>query len=220
MSSDELLSRFGLEPRSTKTTRRHIGKAFTRLTILAIGRPYGSYRYTAVCLCACGNGPFTVRLDKVTGGLTQSCGCFHKHVITKHGQHSNPVHRAWRSMVRRCTNPKDSSYERYGGRGITVCERWLNFDNFTADMGSAYKPGLQLERVDNAVGYSPENCRWISGTEQQRNKRNNIRITINGQTKVLAEWCVVYGVPYRRAWERITAYGWEPERALSAPARK
>lgn len=212
------LNAFGLVPHETKES--YIGQTFTNLTIRAVGKKEGTYRYLAICDCSCGKSPIVVRLDKVLAGLTQSCGCYHLSVVKTHGKHSHPVYPAWRSMVQRCTKPNDSSYPRYGGRGITVCDSWLNVDNFIADMAPSYKKGLQLERIDNNRNYSPENCRWATQTEQQRNKRSNINITIDGETKVLSEWCKSYGIRYQLVWERIKVQGWPPHKALSTPPRK
>jgi len=212
------LKDFGLIPHETK--ENHIGSTHTNLTIWAVGKKQGSYRYMALCDCSCGTSPYLTRLDKVLAGLTQSCGCFHAAVITKHGKWNHPLYPLWRGIVQRCTEPNNRSYPRYGGRGIKVCERWLNPDNFISDMGPTYKKGLQIERVDNDRDYSPENCRWATQTEQQRNKRSNIRITLDGKTKVLSEWCKDFGVRYQLAWERIKLQGWHPHKALSTPARK
>lgn len=116
------------------------------------------------CRCECGN-EIEASGVLLRNGQTRSCGCLH---IT-HGMTLSPEYRVWRSMHQRCTNPKHVRYERYGGRGISVCERWNSFENFFADMG-ARPAGLTLERIDNHKGYGPGNCKWATWSEQNRNR--------------------------------------------------
>lgn len=93
----------------------------------------------------------------------------------------------WKNMRARCLNPKNPAYADYGGRGISICERWNDYGNFLFDMGET-SPGLEIERMDNSKGYCPENCRWATHTEQVRNTRRNVIITINGKTMCATEW--------------------------------
>ena len=107
----------------------------------------------------------------------------------KHGRHNTPEHRVWCEMKRRCSNRKLHNYHRYGGRGIKVCDRWLNsFVNFFADMGERPTPDHQIERKDTDGDYTPDNCRWATRLEQARNKSNNTFVTINGETLTLGAW--------------------------------
>jgi len=216
---DDLLKRFGLVHHETETTRRHEGKKFSRLTVLSIGKPVNSYRYTAVCRCDCGKGPFPVRIDKLTSRHTRSCGCLQLESATTHGMHKHRLYPVWRSMMERCYKKKNKRFSSYGSRGISVCKRWHDVANFIADMAPSYRKGLQLDRRNNDAGYSPENCHWASFAEQQRNKRSNINITIGGKTKTLAEWCSDFGIRYQLAWERIKVQEWDAERALRTPPR-
>jgi hypothetical protein len=104
---------------------------------------------------------------------------------------NHPLHAIWRSMWRRCTKPNTNSFHNYGGRGISVCDRWKDFDAFVSDMGER-PPKFTLERVDNEKGYSPENCRWASRAEQLLNRRNTLKVTIEGVTYLahdLAKQC-------------------------------
>lgn len=111
----------------------------------------------------------------------------------KHGQCSSPEYRCWASMKFRCLNQNSAEWHKYGGRGISVCERWLTFANFLEDMGK--RPALYtIDRIDNSRGYEPSNCRWASYTQNNRNRRSNVNITIYGTTKCLSEWAKEVGL--------------------------
>lgn len=120
----------------------------------------------------------------------------------------------------RCTNPKDIMYHRYGGRGIGVCERWGKLYNFYHDMSPSYKPGLQLDRIDNDGDYSPENCRWVTRTQQARNKSNNRLVNYDGQIKPLAAWGEEYGISRSTLNQRFYVYKWSIQQCLTTPVRK
>jgi hypothetical protein len=120
---------------------------------------------------------------------------------------------SWRSMKHRCTHPSNASWEYYGGRGVKVCDRWLNdFDAFVEDMGFA-EDGQSLDRIDPNKGYSPENCRWATSVEQARNKREHRRITYRGQTKLLVEWAELLGVSSDTLHKRLSRMS--PSKALA-----
>jgi hypothetical protein len=116
-------------------------------------------------------------------------------------------------MLQRCVNPGAHAYELYGGRGIGVCERWREFENFLADMGEP-PPGLTLDRIDSDGNYDPANCRWADWHEQQNNRRNNRLLTFNGETHGITEWSRRTGV-YRHKIRRRLERGWPIERALT-----
>jgi hypothetical protein len=113
-------------------------------------------------------------------------------------------------MKARCQNKANKAYPRYGGRGITVCERWLHISGFLEDMQEGYREGLSLDRIDNDKGYNKENCRWATAIEQARNKRNNHIISIGGMDRCLTEWCEIFNLNVHTAQSRIT-YGWTYE---------
>ena len=154
------------------------GKRFGKLIVL---NRVGSDRFNLAlwqCKCDCG----TERV--ITGGNLRrgdhiSCGCAKiKHGMTRNGKH-HPYYNAWGTMIQRCTNPKATGYSYYGGRGITVCDRWLNsFKNFLDDMGSKPTSSHTLDRIDNNEGYFPANCRWATRKEQSNNRRNNTTLGI------------------------------------------
>lgn len=125
------------------------------------------------------------------------------------------VWRIWRGMRDRCNNPKNRAYPAYGGRGITVCERWQSLANFKADMGDP-PAGLTLDRIDNDKGYSPENCRWATPLEQSRNRRSVRILTLNGETLPLPTWADRAGLTVRQLRQRLDA-GWDLARALARP---
>jgi hypothetical protein len=108
-------------------------------------------------------------------------------------------------MRARCENPKAKNYSLYKLRGITVCDRWRKFENFLADMGDV-PPDLQIDRIDNDGIYEPENCRWATRSQQQRNKSTNRILTYNGETRCIAEWCEIYGLSHRAVRYREKVY--------------
>ncbi len=124
----------------------------------------------------------------------------------------------WCSMKRRCQSDTTKNWSDYGGRGITICDRWKMFENFFFDMGE--KPeGMTLDRVDNNKGYSPENCRWASRTEQANNRRSNRWITYNGETLTLKQWAEKLGLNYRVIWARLVKSNWPIEKVFSKEKR-
>ena len=129
--------------------------------------------------------------------------------MTIHGKSGTRCYWLWQNMMRRCYDNKNSAYGNYGGRGITVCARWHEFETFYADMGER-PAGHSLDRIENEPGYSLENCRWATRADQARNTRTNVMITRAGQTKTLAEWAEITGIPYSRIHAR-KQLGWSDE---------
>lgn len=184
------------------------GEKYGKLTVLKFSHMRGKHSYW-LCKCDCGNLA-TVRADGLKRGTTKSCGCLIKnnHPI-EHGQAKTKLYHLFYGMKQRCYNPKHESYHRYGGRGITICDKWLNdyMSFYRWSMKNGYKPGLTIDRIDNDGNYEPDNCGWITQKEQTRNTSRNTKITIDGVTKLLIEWCELYGVNPATACYRIKR-GW------------
>jgi len=173
------------------------------------------------CICECGTEKTTSAANLVSGNVS-SCGCAQrecpKRLFTKHGRSTSKEYVSWDAMNRRCGDPRNPQFKNYGGRGIKVCDRWQTFENFLADMGPR-PPGTSLDRYpDNDGNYDPKNCKWSSRQEQQRNKRNNRKITINSQTKSVSAWADIFKISNKTVFDRLKR-GWTPERSLSEPVR-
>ena len=153
------------------TVKNRIGQRIGRLLVVkrAPNKLEGdAIRAQWFCQCDCGNIKKVLLSNLRAKHGTISCGCARRF----HGKHKTPEYVAWVSMLQRCTNPQSPSFHHYGGRGITVCERWLKFENFLADIGPRPSPELSLQRINNDLGYFSENCKWATRKEQASNMRN------------------------------------------------
>lgn len=126
---------------------------------------------------------------------------------------------SWRAMRERCRNKNYRAYHRYGGRGISICERWDEFSNFLDDMGNKPTPKHELDRIDNDGNYEPSNCRWASGIEQRNNTSKNVRVTIDGVSKTVSQWCRHYGIARTTPHNRMRD-GWDIVDAITIPVNK
>lgn len=197
-----------------------IGRVFGHLTIKKRSDVKINSRAAVwVCECKCGNERLA-STGELNAGRTHSCGCVRRagKRIVKHGLTATRTYRVWATMLARCRTPSQTSYKNYGGRGIRVCERWNLFENFLADMGESL-PGKEIDRIDNDGDYDPGNCRWVSPKENGRNKRNNIVLSYNGQSKFLLEWSAILKIPITTLYARIRI-GWPTDKVLGTPLDK
>lgn len=209
------------------------GQKFNRMLVIERAGTSKDRKALWKCRCDCGIEKIVSGRD-LRCGHVKSCGCFgielrneriknsrgkprlnHKGHYT-HEMSNESIYGVWRGIKSRCNNPNQSAYKNYGARGIKVCDKWLKFENFYADMGSTYKKGLTIERVDNNDGYSPENCVWKPREEQNKNRRSNRIYTVNGITGNIAELSRVFHITYSTVYERLTL-GTPPEIAFTAP---
>lgn len=200
-----------------------IGQKFGRLTVISEA-PRSKNRLSRWdCLCSCG-ARVSVLTSSLRSGETKSCGCLKKELVAKknrqnstHGDSKTRIYRIWAGVKSRCTNPNTHEFPRYGGRGIFVCSEWLH--DFTAfktwALASGYQDNLTIDRINNDLGYSPDNCRWVTMAEQNRNHRNTRRY----QGELLSVWCKRLGMNLNTVATRLNL-GWEMERALFTPVRE
>lgn len=177
-----------------------------------------------LCECDCGNTTVAVGSD-LRRGRIRSCGCLQLEVARTgdcrrtHGGAGSPEYNSWHSMIRRCTDPTTLGYHRYGGRGISVCERWASsFTHFLEDMG--FRPtGTTLDRKDVNGNYEPSNCRWATHQEQAENTSRVILVTANGKTQSLGAWARDLGVSDKAIRYRLKI-GMSHHNAINKPFRK
>lgn len=174
------------------------------------------------CRCDCGRIR-TISGGSITSGLSASCGCqtiiATKKSNTTHGKSKTREYRTWAGIKERCYSPKKPVYKHYGGRGIKVCDRWLeSFENFFEDMGLKPSPKHSIERKNTNGNYEPSNCVWATQLEQMHNFGKNVNVEINGEIKCIAEWARGVNMKEATFRARIRA-GWDPIVALSKPVR-
>jgi len=195
------------------------GQTFGRILITEEGAQRGDVRYwKGVCSCE-DQTPVEVSRNNLRSGHTRSCGCLSRERTTTHGKNGSPVYSTWQHMKTRCYNPRDKHYASYGGRGISVCSRWLeSFENFYEDMGDPPE-GMTLDREANDGNYCKENCRWATKSQQQRNRRNTHLLIYRGETKCLADWAEEMGIHAETLRSRLNL-GWSIEKAFTTPVRR
>lgn len=182
------------------------GARFGMLVVVSATTP-SKRRSRSVCRCDCGNVVVKVNHDLKNG--TRSCGCLSHTTKLVHGgcarRHRERLFNIWSGMKSRCYNPNSKIFKHYGGRGIRICEEWLN--DYAAFRGWAlshgYDKGKSIDRINNDGNYEPSNCRWATAKEQCLNRRSSVRIEIDGNSKTILEWCSIFGTPENLARSRI-----------------
>ncbi len=196
------------------------GKIFGRLSVLAEVPERRQGAVMCSCLCVCGNETVVSRGSLKCGGVT-SCGCAFTDALTTHGDSGSYEYDTWCRLKNRCHNPNTPRFKDYGARGIEVCERWKSdYPAFLSDVGRKPEWADSLERIDNDKGYSPDNCKWATRTEQARNTRVSRTLTFRGREKTMAEWAEWTGLVRETIRDRIDKLGWNVERALTTNTRR
>ena len=169
------------------------------------------HKWHWVFQCDCGNTVVkqgTKVKQEIRRGGTPNCGCATKHLISKkktlHGKTNHPLYWIWRSMKARCLNPNHKAYKNYGGRGIQVCDRWLEFQNFWNDVSPSYSCGMDLDRINNNDGYYPENVQWVSREVNCNNKRTSVRVMLRGKEWTIRELSETFNIGVSTLWYRLS----------------
>lgn len=193
------------------------GMRFGKLLVIerAENTPQNKARWK--CLCDCGNYKI-VRASDLKAGYTNSCGCLfsegrkkaiakitgEKSHLYKHGMSNARINKIYRAIKDRCYRSNCAAYASYGGRGIKMCDEWK--DDFITfykwAMNNGYNDDLTIDRIDVNGDYCPENCRWVSHKIQQNNRTNNVRVTIDGITRTISEWCEIKGISKKAVYHR------------------
>lgn len=200
-----------------------VGRKYGKLVVL---RENGRSHNRSVkweCICDCGK-VVTVDGTSLRNGHTTSCGCNRYRKLNKYSIIHKRLYQIWASMKDRCSNPNNSNYKWYGGKGISVCDEWKNnfetFYNWSIENGyieDAERGLYTIDRIDTEGDYAPSNCRWVDTKKQSRNKTNNHYLTYNGVTKTLTDWADEVGILATTIDSRIRKHGWSVEKALTTP---
>lgn len=194
----------------SRNTTDLTGLVFDRLTVKALLGVYKKHLYWD-CLCSCGKRT-EVRGDSLKAGIIKSCGCLRdeqnrvanlKHGFGRSKKDRHPMYNTWSCMIQRCTNPKATGYDYYGGMGIKITPAWLIFDNFKTDMESSWAPGLTLERKEVNEDYGPSNCIWLPRSEQMNNTRRTYSFPYRGKNVSMSELAEYAGITHASMKSRL-----------------
>lgn len=202
------------------------GQRFGRLVAGDAVRKGSKWRI--LCKCDCGNEK-SIQYDNLKNGSSTSCGCRCKEVTilrsTKHGDCQRgkraPEFTVWASMIARCTNPKTKYFNRYGGRGITVCQKWRDsYESFLTDVGRRPSAKHSIDRINNNGNYEPGNVRWATSLEQNNNRRDNVIWEFSGKRQTIGQWGQELNIKPKLLWQRRFVAKWSLEKTLTTPVRK
>lgn len=199
------------------------GKVFGGLVVIdRYGKaPSGDILWNYLCHC---KEIKQATASALRSGRTKSCGCMRDKFISDanstHGLSDTPLYARWKGMHRRCDSPNNHKFERYGGRGIKVCDEWSVYENFHQwALENGYKESLTIDRIDNDGDYEPGNCRWANHKQQARNRSDNRWITFDGHKKILSDWSKLVGLGHKTITSRLDR-GWSVEKALTTSTKK
>lgn len=200
------------------------GNRYGRLVAISPQGKKSNGRTVWKCKCDCGNISY-VDVSLLRNGHTQSCGCYKQECLVKnattHAHRNTRLYTIWSHMKDRCLNSNSKIYKWYGGKGITFCDEWRDFNNFYQwAINNGYNDKLTLDRIDGTGDYEPSNCRWVDYFVQQNNRSSNRFITYNGETKTMAQWCREYGFKWETIRDRVDKLGWSFEKAINTPVKK
>ena len=209
-----------------KRFRDLTGFVSSELTVIGYNghTDHGYYKiHYWLCRCSCGK-VVSIAGSNLIADRCRSCGCKKSEYIgdghRTHGRSKTSEHNIWCAMRRRCGDKSNARYSRYGGRGITVCERWASsFENFFEDMGPRPSRHHSIDRINNDGNYEPSNCRWATQLVQCHNSSVSTNLTHNGETKCIKDWAAHAGISSKSMYTRL-ANGWSIEKAISTPIRK
>jgi hypothetical protein len=198
MSLDNVSDSIQLRKPSSKQFIDMTGRKFGLLTVKSVVELKGRLRLWR-CECECG-GEVKCWGNTLRQGRHSHCGC----LAQRDGHSRHPLFKIWLGMIQRCENQNAPGFKNYGGRGIAVCDGWRkSFRDFAEDVGERPSASHSLDRINNAGNYEPGNCRWATQREQQSNTRRTRHVTINGETKTMAEWARVFGISRQAMFLRL-----------------
>ena len=193
------------------------GETYGLLKVLAIGKLPGKVKPRAVCECSCGTPARLYLVEHLRSGNTKSCGCLNRKLAADrkrtHGVSCGVHYSRWKGIMGRCYNPKFPNYKYYGARGIGVYDGWHDPAAFSAGLPDGYFHGAELDRIDNEKGYEPGNCRWVTRSRNQNNRRDNPLVEFDGMALTYTQWSDLTGINPITIRTRIRR-GWDVGRAL------
>lgn len=197
--------------------------ARARTAKVSVGERYGRWLVVGYdgglkcqCRCDCG-AEKAVNVHNLACGRSMSCGCANPGAV-RHGATNSPEHRIWKAMRQRCSNPRHKNYATYGGAGIRVAPEWEVFETFLRDMGPRPSPKHSVDRIDGSKGYSKDNCRWATQSEQMNNTGRSVRVPLDGRMVTVEDAAAATGVSPWTIYYRLKA-GWPPGRLFTPPRR-